>query len=266
MAKERSSEWQSKAASSPGKLLVCAVALLLGGLGFWRFWTTREPGELELGKAAYRKGDWAEASARAISRLLKDRDDPEAVRLLARAYARRGRDASALTFYARVASDQMEAEDLYLKGVALGSIGNIQASEEALEAALAAEPDRAETLELLCQVYASRHRPEKAAELASRLAQLPGSESLGNLMLGTLRVDMNDIEGSAEALSRGLTIGVKAEEPVVSGFRKLYARTLLQTSRSVEAGEQLNAVLDERPDTEAWWLAQPRGHPGGTLR
>jgi Tetratricopeptide repeat/Cytochrome c554 and c-prime len=252
-----------KGAWRSGKLWVCVASLLLVGLGFWRFWTTREPGELELAEAAYLKGDWAGASARAVSHLLKDREDPQAVRLLARAYARGGRDAPALTFYAQVAPDRMEAEDLYLKGVALGGIGNAQASEEALEAALAAEPDRVETLELLCRVYASRHRPEKAAELATRLARQPGRESIGNQMLGVFRLEMNDVEGSVEALSRGLATSDKTNEPVPNGLRALFARTLLQTSRSAEAGEQLKRVIDERPDPEAWWLLSRVGIQSG---
>lgn len=244
----------TKSASGLGKLLACLVLVGLCGLGFWQFWRTREPGEIERAQATYRKGDWAKAAAHAVNHLLKERDDPEALRLLARSSARQGRDAPALTYYARVASDRMEAEDLYLKGVALTGIGQTQAGEEALETALAAEPNRTETLEILCQVYSSRHKPEKAVELADRLAHQPGFESRGNLMLGVLRADMNDIDGSVDALSRGFSTGAKTGETIPDNFRKFLARTLLQTGRPVEAGEQLKTVLDQGPDPEASWL------------
>ncbi len=65
---------------------------------------------------AYAHGDWRQAEAQARAILKKDPSNLRAVRLLARAVARQGRDDSVDAFYRRLGTATMEPEDYFLLG------------------------------------------------------------------------------------------------------------------------------------------------------
>ena len=71
-----------------------ALALFLGAtaLGGWAWWSWgRRPADaLSRGRQAYERGDWEEADRLARQRLKAAANDPEGLRLLARASAQQG--------------------------------------------------------------------------------------------------------------------------------------------------------------------------------
>src|SRR5438552_1418815 len=104
------------------------VALAVGSVVFWWGWSHRTRRAMSRGVAAYSRGDWSEASHLAQERLAIARDDPQALRLLARATARLGRHPEAQSIYAGLDPQVREAEVDFL--LALG----MSLSGEAVEA------------------------------------------------------------------------------------------------------------------------------------
>ena len=94
--------------------LRCAVILALGGLGWG--WFRLKPSAVGEAVAAYGRGDWVAAAALAQKRLQNANDDPEALRILARALAFEPL-SHARAAYARLGAAHLEAEDHYLVGL-----------------------------------------------------------------------------------------------------------------------------------------------------
>src|SRR3954467_3227937 len=71
----------------PIRWLMLAVLLGTPALGGWAWWSRGRllPDDLARGRAAYDRGDWDLAAGLARERLKGARDDPEGLRLLARA-------------------------------------------------------------------------------------------------------------------------------------------------------------------------------------
>ena len=104
------------------------TALILLGIGVvtcgWWFIAMRKHLDLVAqGKAAYAAGDWSRAADHARTRLRAAPTDLEALRLLARASARLGRDSSANALFERLGSAALRSEDLYLLGLGLNRSG-----------------------------------------------------------------------------------------------------------------------------------------------
>src|SRR5262245_13526376 len=86
---------------------------VLAGIGLGIAWRRRRP-ESDLrpaGVLAYSHGDWSRAADLARQQLKTAPDDIEALRLLARATARLGRDGAANALFARLGSAALQAED-----------------------------------------------------------------------------------------------------------------------------------------------------------
>ena len=84
-------------------VLTCAADL--GGRGLRRGLVEHERspgGHPRAGQAAYDHQDWAAAERKAREQLRKDRDDPDALRLLGRALYRQGRDQAAAAIFERL--------------------------------------------------------------------------------------------------------------------------------------------------------------------
>ena len=235
------------------------VFLILGAVA-WRAMPLGGPTPLQLGQAAYDNGDLAKAGDQARAILENDRDNPDAIRLLARATARLGRDGSSAALYQRLDPKTLEAEDLYLEAVRIGRAGKSREALVKLEAARELDPTHAETLESLSRVYVHEHRLDDALKAAEDLAAMPGHEVSGNLMSGTLRVQMNDHEGAIVPLKSALVGPGKAEalknatsDP--SLFQKTLARSWLRAGKAAEAESILREILKEKgDDEETHWL------------
>ena len=76
----------------------------------------RRAGTVAQSQAAYDHQDWLAAERKAREQLRKNRDDPDALRLLGRALYRQGRDQAAAAIFERLTPDTMAAEDRLLVG------------------------------------------------------------------------------------------------------------------------------------------------------
>jgi tetratricopeptide (TPR) repeat protein len=246
------SSWVRRLFLMAGGLLLVAV---LFGAVIWVRVKPAKPVVVE-GALAYHQGEWARAGELARRRLKAVPEDPEALRLLARATARLGRDAQANALFARVGEENLQAEDRYLIGLGLSRAGQGDASVRLWEQVVASDPERSEALEQLALAYTARNRFVEAAGLYERLSRQPGHELAAELSLGGLRAELNDPAGAAEilrqALSRDAAGGLAAD--ALSRYRKLLARVLLRCGKPADAREPLDRVLAAGPDPEASWL------------
>ncbi|MFI5457799.1 MAG: multiheme c-type cytochrome [Isosphaerales bacterium] len=237
--------------------VACGVLVLaLVGVGLrWKGW---RPGSdlLTQGAAAYSEGDWSRAADLARLRLKAAPEDAEALRLLARSTARLGRDVPANALFARMGSPALQAEDLFLLGLGLDRAGQREAAGRIWEKALRLGPDHAETIDQLIIRNTAQNRLTEAAQLAERLARLPGWEVRGGLTLGVLRAELSDPAGAVTTLRRALERpeAARLDRAASAHHRKLLARALLQTSSAGEARALLRTILDDGPDREASWL------------
>jgi tetratricopeptide (TPR) repeat protein len=245
------------------------LALVACGIGLWAAWSRLFPDPWTQGRRAYDRRDWS-AAARSARAILKTREgDPAALRLLARSSVQMGRDDPALAIYTRrLANQAMQAEDYLLWGVALKHRGQQDLALQVWNKALEAEPVPPGTLDELIPLFCEkgnqtgspehlrRHPIDQAARAADRLREEPGWESRGDLMLGSIRVALNDLPGAAEAFRRVLSLDPKeidnSREP--SQLRKLIARTLLRVGQPAAARTPLQSILGQRADPEAAWL------------
>jgi tetratricopeptide (TPR) repeat protein len=237
-------------------LALAFVALTLVGVGAaWYAWR-RGSDPVALGVAAYAEGDWTRAADLARRRLRAAREDAAALRLLARATARLGRDAEANALFARLGSDALQAEDLLLLGKGLDRAGRKEDAGRIWEKSIRIQPDHAETLEQLVIRDTAQNRLAEAAELAGRLARQPGWEFRGELNLGALRAELNDPAGAAAVLRRALERpeAARLDRPADSRYRNLLARSLLRTGRTRQAHSVLTGLLERGSDPEASWL------------
>ncbi len=230
------------------------VASCVVGLG-WT-WSLLPSRLVSQGVTAYKRSDWREAARLAEERLKTDRDDPRALRLLARATARMGSFDQARSLYARINERDMEADDYCLLGLGWNFSDDPIEAQNALHKALRIDPDHSESLYMLALATFRRSQWVEATLAAERLSRRPGWEARGNLILGMIQATDNDpVRGVASlqlALSQDPAIRLIPTDPLST--RRLLARTLLRAGRPAEARDILLAVLAAGPDREAAWL------------
>ncbi len=221
---------------------------------------TQDP--LAAARTAYDHGDWTKAASLVRDRLKTDRNDPAALRLLARALIRQGRDIDGAMIYGqRLKTEAMEPEDSFLVGLAANRQGDEQKALAIWSSAVQQPPEHPELLLVLANLLGRLQRVDESAALARRLAQIPGWEAAGLLMLGTSQFTMDDPAGAAETLTRGLKLDPEAAKAPLAPavYRRILARCLLSLGRAAEADEWLKPLLTSAGygsvDTEAAWLA-----------
>lgn len=228
------------------------------GLALAALWLT--PGfrasPLDRARAAYDRADYREARALAVEILTKNRDDPDASRLMARASARLGNDETAQALYARLGEANMEAEDFFVLGSTLERHAPSAAAVAVYERARGKDPDHAETLHALARLYARQGRLTEAIDAAGRLARRPSWEARGSLILGVLDVENADPPGASKALETALGVDPSLNGGITSpaGARKLLAGAWLRTGEPDRALGALSPVLALGGDPEASWL------------
>ncbi len=182
------------------RLGLMASACLLTALGAWWAWWSRRPvvDPHSDGLAAYARGDWDRAArlARERSKQPGASNDLDALRLLARASVRLGRNETATAIFDRLGAGSMKAEDLYLLGLALKRFGNPQGAREVWEQAVAADPNHADALWELSRGHYEADRLSEAADTARRLALQPGWQARGEALLGMIQAQRHDPSGA----------------------------------------------------------------------
>jgi tetratricopeptide (TPR) repeat protein len=232
--------------------VLAVAALAVGTLGW--LWAVRAPADpLAEGRSAYRRGEYAAAADAARARLRERKEDREALRLLARASARLGRADAALGMFGRLGEDALEAEDLYLVSTQLAGLGRPEAASAVLEKALTLDPDHPDALVDRARWLATTDALARAADLALRLAALPGQGARGQALLGRIREIEGDHRGAAEAFARALELDPELTNapPGPGEVRKHLARDQLALGEPDAALATLALAPDDR---ESRWL------------
>jgi len=243
--------------TKPGRrVLVGSLAIAAIMAGGW--WYVARPylDPLAPGRSAYERGEWEEASKSASGRLKGAPDDREALRLLARSYARAGRDPAAQRIFLRLDPNSWQAEDFLLLAAGLLRQGRTEVAWNTLLNGWKADPSHPEVLERLARLSLDAGRPLQAAEYARRLADLPRRAARGGLMLAEALRDADEPGGEAAALEKAFRsdpapVGTGAATEVA---RKQWARSLLRLGRPVEARRQLEISSRAGVDREVDWL------------
>lgn len=255
------------------------LAVLVGsaGLGWYgvKAGLFKVQGPVVQGSVAYERGDWPRAAALARERLAVAPKDTQALRLLARASARLGKDDLAQSLLGRLGPSAWEPEDYAILGGILFRKGRADLAADAWGVALQREPDRPDALAGFVAMDRDKELYSEAATLAERLAARPGWAARANAALGAFRAALGD-HGSAElAWSRSLELASKSPEPARPGdllplprpdvVRKGRARSLLHLGRAAEARRVLSDPSVSDADAEAAWLLSRAGLQLGDL-
>jgi tetratricopeptide (TPR) repeat protein len=218
--------------------------------------STRSP--LAEGERAYQEGNWSLAIEKARASIKAKPGEAAALLLLARALSHNGDDLRAESIYRQLGTSKMLVEDLFLMGRGLIKRGQTGPGMAALGAALDADPDHPETLDMLLTLTLASDQPRllEAARRAERLARSTDWEVRGLLALGRVQHDLLQPAASAAALKRALELDpqLAQAEGDPREFRRLLARSLLENGQSGEARTQLSKTLEAGPDPEASWL------------
>jgi predicted CXXCH cytochrome family protein len=211
---------------------------------------------MDPGLAAYGRGEWQLALRKARDRLSLAPDDRLALRLLARASGRLGRDAETESLYARLGVDGAEAEDFFVLGSALLRRGREGPGIRMLERARQASPDHLEVLRALGEEYRRLGFPIASAGAARKIASIDGREVEGRLLLAPLLVELDQTLGAAEALEFVVAHDPRGElaQQAPEAIRKQLVRAWLRCGRPVDARRVLEPLLSGQDDPETWWL------------
>jgi len=233
------------------------LAVVLAGVIAWAwFHLGIGVSALEPGWASYARGDFETTVKVARERLKLDDQDPEAMRLLARASGRLGRDALANALYKRLGADQLDAEDLEILGLGLYRAGQKPAAERTWLDALKRQPDRAAVIEHLMYLEIEQNRFAEAIERARKLAMTAGWELSGRLHEGELAYELGDFAEAAQALEAGLArpeANQTAPERL-KRVKKLLVRAYLAQGKPERARQRLEELASRSPDSETSWL------------
>ena len=154
--------------------LIVLVALLAGGSWWGVAHSSKGADPLASGQSAYDRGDWVGAAGLAREVLKGSPTDSRAIRLLARASARSGRDEAALAPFRRLESSVPEAEDHFLLARIFGRRGQADQARAQLWRAYRQDPACGEAVNDLIRSLAQDDALTKAVELATELRERPG--------------------------------------------------------------------------------------------
>jgi len=238
------------------------VAVSAFGLMIWFAGRPENDGPNHEADAAYLRKDWAQASKLANDRLRIEKNDLDALRILARSMARQGKDDLATAIYEnRVKLDGMKAEDRFLLGQMIARQGNGELALSVWQKALTTDPDHAEMLESMASLSAQKLRVEEAAAAAESLAKLPGQEAKGLLLAGIFQSMMDNYPASVISFRKSFAIDSEVRTDFMTPDRvsRLFARNLLRTGSAAEVAGALQrkgAGISEGDDETSWLMAR----------
>ncbi len=212
--------------------MLIAAALALGGLSTDSesaapaFAPPADAAAAEL-LAGFPAGDTAEQAQELERRVAANEQDAESLRLLGLAYQQRARETGDPSFLGR--------------------------SEEALDRALAVEPDDAVATIGLASLAASRHDFRLALRLAGRAVRLDPASAAAHGIRGDALVELGRYPEAFAAFDR--MAGLK---PTLTSYTRVaYARELIGDTRGALAAMRLAVVAGGgAPEHAAWTLVQ----------
>ena len=203
---------------------------------------------LRRAEAAYRAGEWKNASAFVKEWLVKSPEDLDALKLYARSLARQGRDDSAMALYnGRLKGSSMQEEDLILLGQILERSGNLELAFNVRSKAVTEFPKSGELRNDLTRLAFQMQRLDVAQANAEQLSRLPGWETKGTFWLGVVQATLGDLAGGTKYLEEALNRDPKATAAAFPEFqyRRQLAQILLQQGKPAPAIEQLNRIEED---------------------
>jgi len=233
-----------------------AALVVLAGIGLATFpwwgphghqaasWMRLAPSQRASAAAAYGQGNWELAADLSRELLKTRRDDPELLRLYARASARLERDRTARAIYGRMDTARLEKEDCFLMGLCLVRAGAPANAIDVWTEATQTSPYHPEMLDHLARLAAREERLDEAAVAARKLAQQRGWEARGLLMLGEIQGLLANPKGARDAVRQGLDLDPSARGLPFGPdhYRHLLARSSLELRQPHDAIEALLAV------------------------
>lgn len=236
-------------------LLAPAAAIGYAGYRGWGDWSTSR--RLAQGRAAYDRADWSEAVRVAEAVLRGHPENTGALVLLARTFARSGRDGDALDVYRRVNPEALQAQDHVLIGDALLEAGEKERSLASWLDAEKLDPDDPDALDRLASYYDHLKMPVEALARARKLANDPRLGIRGAWLEARLHEQLDEPEAAAQPLERVLN----ADESHLRSFQinrveaaLLAARVNLRLGRPDRALEVLDTGMGGEPTRESRWL------------
>jgi tetratricopeptide (TPR) repeat protein len=240
---------------------VAATVILLGslaaGLSIHAKRRTAPSDPLDDALAAYRRSDWEGATKLARVVLRARPGEAHAMRLLARASARQGDVARALSIYNSLGDAALEGEDFFVLGLDQHRRGDREDAVGTWRRGVTRDPNHAEMLEALARTQAGLDRFISARMAIRQLMAQPGRQARADLLQGEVFDLLNAPSQAAEALKRGLDAAAGSVDPAeFERARRLLAGCLLRTGRPAEARQALRATPggDQAPDAETRWL------------
>ena len=239
-------------------LLSLLCVPILAGFALGGAWLVRSTpaSPLQRGLLAYGREDWASAEKGARERLKSRPDDPEGLRLLARALLQQQRDQPAMALCERLGDRGLEAEDFFLLGQALIRSGKKESAIQLWRRAVGKDPHHNKTWVSLAQIFFQLDLLNEAARAADLLSAQPGWEARANLMLGQIRAAQSDPAGAARAYQIVLDhLDEWRGIDDLGQIRKRQARFLLQLGKPAQARAELSKLTaDAADDPETRWL------------
>ena len=160
----------------------------------------------------------------------------------------------------RLDEKELEAEDHLVLGLLHPTTGAGRRGGASWKKVLEAGHVSPQSLEELGRLCVQGRRWEEAILATERLSRQPGWEARGSMMLGTIRVELNNMPGAAVSFRRALELDPavvdKSHDP--TPLRKVIARTFLRTSRPDEAWPLLQSILDRATRRRGRLAAEPR--------
>jgi tetratricopeptide (TPR) repeat protein len=234
-------------------VIVAAVSATGFRLARWRVTTDRA----SLAERAYQARQWSDAAKLARNTLAGRKDDAEALRVLARASARLGRDDIATSIYQRrFDENSLKSEDQLLLGLIHQRHGRADAAAAAWRQALQDGDASPFLLEELARYCVQGRHFDEAIQATERLSRQPGWEARGVIMLGTIRLELSNVPEAAKLFVRAMDLDPAvidaSHDPIP--LRKVIARTFLRMGRGDNARPLLLPILVKETDPEAAWL------------
>jgi tetratricopeptide (TPR) repeat protein len=236
--------------------IVVAALLFCGAAGgaLWWAWPNWF-GPLARGRRAYDRSDLASALIEARRAVKESPNDPDSLRLLARASARSGQFDVSDGIYERLGPIGMGPEDFCVVGLVLLREGRRDQAKIAFEMAFKKDSNHPETIHELSRIQGDMDRVYEASDLAQKLSTMPKWEVRGSIMLGMLLGRRADPIGSAAAYTRALKLDPALRGiPNADAIRRELARAQLALAQPAEARRTLERLFTARPDPEAAWL------------
>jgi predicted CXXCH cytochrome family protein len=237
--------------------VVALVAVTACAIGIWSAKSRAIGDHASRAATAYSAGNWPVAAELSRQALGRNKDDPAALRVLARASARLGRaDAATAIYERRLDVKALEAEDHLLLGQLHHRQGRIDAAALQWKKVLDAGELPPHSLEELARLQIDAHLWDDALLATERLSGQPGWEARGAMMLGAIRLELNNVAGAANSFRRALEFDMAEIDnaPDPAKLRNVIARTFLRTASPAEAANVLQPILERWPDQETYWL------------